>query len=419
MAGRGSAELPGVQDRDESLSIVMHVDMDCFYAACERLRNPELRDEPVVIGMGYDRGEPSGAVATASYEARRYGVESAMPISEALESLPRRNASSGGGNGDETAYYLPVDMEYYKGVSNEVREILNEYADVLEPVGIDEAYLDVSTKASWNNVQKFAEELKQRIEGEVGVTASIGVAPTKSAAKIASDYDKPDGLVVVNPGEVEEFLAPLKIEAVHGIGPVTAEELRGIGVETAGDLAEADIGILEEKFGSRGRELRMRALGHDSRAVSPPDDPKSMSREKSFTEPISDLEEKRQHIKRLVGDVAERAHERGALYRTIGIKVVTPPFNVNTRERSLSGPVDDPEVVEAVTQDLIEEFSDDEIRKLGVRVSNLVFSSREQVTLEEWEGTNDAGSGVDRWFLKRVEQDEDGWKQLTLPDFID
>lgn len=389
MTASGSANLLGIAENERSPPVILHVDMDCFYAACERLRRPELDGEPVVIGMGYDQDDPHGAVATASYEAREYGLESAMAISEALERLPRMVDADADDdtapNPDEAGYYLPVDMSYYKSVSSETRGILAEYADTLEPVSIDEAYLDVSDRVSWSEVEEFANDLKQEIASTVGVTASIGVAPTKSAAKVASDHDKPDGLVVVPPGTVQDFFAPLDIEAVHGIGPVTASELRDMGIKTAGDLASTPPETLESRFGSRGRGFYQRARGNDPRTVSPPEDPKSLSRETSFSDPVSDLEEKRETVRALASAVSDRAKSKNALYQTISIKVVTPPFDVHTRAQSLSGPVDDPELVESIAIELMEEFTEVRVRKLGVRVANLSFSDRQQETLSRWE----------------------------------
>ena len=432
--------LPGVETEPSS-RIVLHVDMDCFYASCERLREPQLRGEPVIVGMGYEAGETFGAVATASYEAREYGVESAQPISQALERVPRAAEDSasdgptdgvndppaGGGSDpptdgandpptdgtndpptdgtndsptdddadhDVVGYYRPVDLDFYRSVAASVKDVLHESADVVREVSIDEAYLDVTGRTAWERApdgertlaEGYARHVKQRIAREVGVPASIGVAPNMSTAKIASDHDKPDGLVVVEPGNVTAFLAPLPVTAVHGIGPVTADRLRAMGIETAGDLADADPTELRSAFGSRGPELRDRARGVDDREVTPTGRPKSLSRESAFAGATTDRAEKREQVRALASDVAARARNRGATYRTIGIKVVVPPYDVNTRERSLSGPVDEPELVERVALDLLTEFEDDPARKVGVRVSNLSFADGEQAKLDGWEG---------------------------------
>ncbi|MFC6726457.1 Y-family DNA polymerase, partial [Halobium palmae] len=237
--------LPGTPDTEAAAErIVFHVDMDCFYASCERLREPTLAGKPVVVGMGYEDGENHGAVATASYEAREYGVDSAQPISQALERLPRvqdaREESDGSAGPSDTAdpdgsiheagYYRTVDLEFYQSVASDVKEILHDCADVVREVSIDEAYLDVTERTAWDRVdgedrtlaEGYARHVKERIAREVGVPASVGVAPNMSTAKIASDFDKPDGLVVVRPDEVRSFLAPIPVDEVHGVGPVTA-----------------------------------------------------------------------------------------------------------------------------------------------------------------------------------------------------
>jgi DNA polymerase IV (DinB-like DNA polymerase) len=375
--------------------------MDCFYASCERLRDPSLAGEPVVVGMGFEPGESHGAVATASYEAREYGVESAQPISQALDALPRRADARDDPDldVDDAGYYRPVDMSYYKSVAGEVKAILHDVADTVREVSVDEAYLDVTDRTGWETVadgdrtlaEGYGRYVKQRIAREVGVPASVGVAPNMSTAKIASDYDKPDGLVVVRPDRVRQFLEPLPVDELHGVGPVTASELRSMGIETAGDLARADPAVLGDRFGERGRELYARARGDDDRPVTPTGRPKSLSRESAFTEPTTEPSRKRETVLALAADVADRATQRGALYRTIGIKVVTPPYDVHTRANSLPGPVDDPALVEEVALSLLGEFEADPVRKLGVRVSKLSFGDEEQTSLDGFA----AGSGDD------------------------
>jgi len=397
--------------------IVCHVDMDCFYASCERLREPELRGDPVVVGMGYESGEPHGAVATASYEARAYGIESAQPISQALESLPRKAQACEDPALDpgEAGYYRPVDLDYYREIAGEIKAIIHECADRVREVSVDEAYLDVTERTAWTVVngrplaEGYARYIKERIAREVGVPASIGVAPTMSAAKVASDHDKPDGLVVVEPGEVRDFFDPLPVEAVHGVGPVTARTLGEMGIETAGDLAAANPTAIRERFGDRGRTLYDRARGDDDRAVTPTGRPKSLSRESAFTEATADAERQRETVAGLAADVAERAEGKGALYRTIGIKAVTPPYDVNTRERSLPGPVADADLVREVALDLLAEFAGEEIRKVGVRVSNLQFDAAEQARLDGWDEGGD-GSAADP-------PDRSATGQSSLADF--
>ena len=393
--------LPGTGDDDAPDRVVLHVDMDCFYASCERLREPELRGEPVVVGMGYEAGETIGAVATASYEAREYGVDSAQPISQAVERLPPVERPDLGSAHTDRGHYRSVDMEFYQSVASEVKAILHDCAETVREVSVDEAYLDVTDRTSWETVEDptrasgaaeqrtlaegLARHVRERIAREVGVPASVGVAPNMATAKIASDHDKPDGLTVVPPGQVADFLAPLPIEEIHGVGPVRASDLREMGIETAGDLASADPRTLQERFGDRGVELHDRARGVDDREITPRGRPKSLSRESAFAEATTDPEAKREKVRALAAAVAERARSKDALYRTIGIKVVTTPYDVNTRAESLSGPVDDPDLVEETALSLLTEFADSEVRKLGVRVSKLSFAAGEQASLDGFE----------------------------------
>lgn len=389
--------------------------MDCFYAACERKREPELRGEPVVVGMGFEPGETHGAVATASYEAREYGVESAQAISRALELLGR--VEDDDPESDVVGYYRSVDMSYYESVSQQVRGVLHEVADTVRETSIDEAYLAID-QLSWEGCEPFARSLKERIREEAGVPASIGVAPNMSTAKVASDHEKPDGLVVVPPDEVRSFLAPLDIEELHGIGPVTAGQLREMGVETAGELAESDREVLTERFGGRGGEIHDHARGKDDREVEPVGKPKSLSNESAFTEPTTEATEIHDRLLALADQVTTRAMDRDVLYKTIGIKVVTPPFDVHTRSRSLSGPVDDPELVETIVLDLIEEFEgvdSEPIRKLGVRLSRLSFVDEDQASLDEWSGN---GTDVDVGQEWEVRDRSDRERQTSISEFI-
>ena len=381
------ARLPGVDPPEQ---VVAHVDMDCFYAACERLREPELDGEPLVVGMGYEAGETHGAVATASYEAREHGIESAMAISEALERLPRR----GSADPDEpSGFYRPVDMAFYESVSEDVRAVLSRAAETVRNVSIDEAYLDLGD-VQWEAARPFGRSLKREIEADAGVVASVGIAPDMTTAKLASDAEKPDGLVVVEPDSVRSFLAPIPVEELHGVGPVTASELRSMGFETAGDIASGSESVFIDAFGERGRDLYAQARGEDGRTVEPRGEPKSLSSESAFTDATEDSERKARKVRDLASEVTTRASAEDALYRTIGIKVVTPPFEVSTRSRSLSGPVDDPELVERTALELLSEFAGEPVRKLGVRLSNLCFDDREQATISEW--GSDGGGGDSR-----------------------
>jgi DNA polymerase IV (DinB-like DNA polymerase) len=406
--------LPGVDlGPDDEDRVILHVDMDCFYAACERRRDPDLRGEPVVVGMGYEDGERDGAVATASYEAREFGVESAQAIGAALDCLPRVADAD---PGEPAGHYRPVDMAFYESVADEVKAAVRTYADTVREVSIDEAYLDATGRTSWERVdgrplaEGFARHVKRAVAREAGVPASVGVAPNMSAAKVASDHDKPDGLTVVPPCGVADFLAPLSVEAIHGVGPKTAAELREMGVETAGDLASADPAALEQRFGSRGREFHARANGEDDRPVEPRGRPKSLSRESALG-PTDDDDEKQNRVRALADDVADRAGARDALYGRVGIKVVRPPYDVRTRARSLPGPVADAGTVREVALSLLSEFDGETVRKLGVRVSDLRFDEGEQASLD---GFDDTGAGPERTAGEEREQEQG---QASLGEF--
>lgn len=371
--------------------LVLHLDMDCFFAACERLRRPELRGEPVVIGGGFDADPPRGAVATASYEAREYGVHSAQPMAQALRRLPRRETTD---DPDiPTGIYVSGDHEFYSEISQQVMAIVDEYAGTLRRIGIDEAYLDVTNETTWDDVEAYARQLKTEIQEDVGVTASIGCAPTLSCAKIASDHGKPDGLCVVEEGAVESFLAPLDIGEIHGIGPVAADRFKEEGIETAGDLAALSTQEVIDRFGSRATTLFDRVRGIDPRAVEPVGKPKSISKERSI-EPSNSPEVHEAVIRTLAEQVTQRARRKDARYRTVGIKVVETPFDRQTREHSLTGAIRDGDLVEEIALELLEEFAGAEVRKLGVRVSNLEFFAGEQSRVSDWaaEGTVESES---------------------------
>lgn len=383
----GLSERPPTDDQ-----IVLHLDMDCFFVACERRRRPELQHEPVVIGGGFESDPPRGAVATASYEAREYGVHSAQPIAHALERLPRRATAS---DAADTGIYLHGDHEYYRTVSAAVMELVAEYSSVRQRVSIDEVYLDLTEETTWEEVEALVAELRTRITEKADVVASAGVAPTKSCAKVASDHNKPNGTCIVPPGEVAAFFAPLDIETVHGVGPTTADRFRSAGIETAGDLAALPPQEVVATFGSNATTLYDRVRGIDPRPVEPRGDPKSISKEMSI-EPTAAADRQTAVFQQLIDQVNERVARKGARYRTVGIKVVETPFEVNTRERSLHGPIREPDIVEELVLELATEFAGREVRKLGVRVSNLDFSPGEQRRLSNVDERSPSGDGQRR-----------------------
>jgi DNA polymerase IV len=258
---------------------VLHVDMDAFYAAVEQRDRPELQCRPVIVGADPKGGRGRGVVSTASYEARRFGVCSAMPISVAFRLCPK-------------GVYLSVDMEKYASVSKQVMAILRRFTNVVEPVSIDEAFLDVTGSArAFGSGEQIARRLKDEVRSELHLTASVGVATSKLVAKIASDLRKPDGLVVVAPGTEAEFLAPLPVRRLWGVGPKLEEQLAKLGVQTIGALAALEERALKRRLGSHGHDLLRLARGEDEREVLAEScQAKSLGQETTFDEDQSDLD---------------------------------------------------------------------------------------------------------------------------------
>ena len=253
---------------------IIHVDMDAFYASVEQRDRPDLRGRPVIVGAD-PRGR--GVVSAASYEARAFGVHSAMPIGRAARLCP-------------TGVFLPVDMAKYAQVSRQIMAILAEFTPLLEPLSIDEAFLDVTaSRGLLGDGERIARAIKQRIRDTVGLTASVGVASNKFVAKVASELRKPDGLVVVPPGEEAAFLAPLPVSRLWGVGRVTASDLDAMGILTIGQLATVPVDHLRARFGGSGADLRALALGLDDRPVEPFAPPKSMGAEETFEQDHRDL----------------------------------------------------------------------------------------------------------------------------------
>ncbi|MCK9308165.1 MAG: DNA polymerase IV, partial [Methanoculleus sp.] len=247
--------------------IILHVDMDSFFASVEVRCDPSLAGRPVIVGADPKGGAGRGVVSTCSYEARRYGVHSGMPISRAYALCPH-------------GVYLPVNHPLYARVSGEIMAILRRHADRFEQVSIDEAYLDVSGAGGFAAAEALAAAIKREIREEEGLTCSIGVAPGKVVAKIASDYRKPDGLTVISPGEVVGFLAPLPAAKMPGVGAKTGEDLQRMGIRTIGDLSRRDVQDLTARFGRHGVLMHRLARGTDDAEVQGREGYKSVSREK-------------------------------------------------------------------------------------------------------------------------------------------
>jgi len=336
---------------------IIHLDMDAFYPAVEVLDDPSLQGKAVIVGGASHRG----VVASASYEARKFGVRSAMPIAEARRRCPE-------------GVYLHPRMQRYSEVSRRVFAIFERFTPLVEPLSIDEAFLDVTASMRlFGSPPEIAVQIKRCVRDELKLTVSAGVASNKSVAKIASDLRKPDGLTVVEPGGERQFLAPLPIERLWGAGPVTCRSLHLMGVQTIGDLAGLPIDLLITKLGALGESLHRLSCGIDEREVETGQEAKSIGNEETFAEDIRDTDTARQELLALAVKVAARLRHENAKGRTICLKVKYADFRQITRSITLNDPFDDSGVIYRECCGLLEktEVGRRPVRLLGVSVSNL------------------------------------------------
>ncbi|MBI4013640.1 MAG: DNA polymerase IV [Candidatus Rokubacteria bacterium] len=337
--------------------VILHVDMDAFYASVEQRDRPELAGTPVVVGAD-PRGR--GVVSAASYEARRYGIHSAMPIGRAYRLCPR-------------AAFLPVDMPKYARVSAEIMGILGGFTPLVEPLSLDEAFLDVTaSEALFGPAVEIARAIKGRIRAEVGLTASAGVAPNKFLAKVASDLRKPDGLVEVRRGEEAEFLRDLPIARLWGVGPAAERELDRLGVRTIGQLARLPRRPLVERFGASGAHLQALARGEDDRPVVPWDAPKSVGAEETFERDTADVARLRATLLAQADRVAAELRDLGFRGRTVTLKLRFADFRTLTRQdTSVTPTADGGEIFRRAWQAFERLERAQPIRLIGVSVSGL------------------------------------------------
>ncbi len=347
---------------------IIHLDMDAFYPAVEVLDNPELKGKPVIVGGSRERG----VVSSASYEARKFGIHSAQPMATAMRLCP-------------DGIFLPVRMSRYKEVSKQVLEIFYQFTPLVEPLSIDEAFLDVSGSGRLlGQAEDVAKKIKQRILEEIGLTVSAGVAPSKFVAKIASDIDKPDGLIVVPPNGVRDFLDPLPINKMWGVGKVTQEALTHLNIYTFKDLSQVPVMVLEQKFGKHGLKMHQLSLGMDDRGVIPEHDVKSIGHEETFLEDIMKLDVTRKELLALANKVARRMRRGGVTGKTVTLKVKYSDFVQTTRSTSLSKSTDDSLEIYSTICSLLErtEVGKRPVRLLGITLSQLSFpDSRGQLSL--------------------------------------
>ncbi|MFP4248730.1 MAG: DNA polymerase IV [Armatimonadota bacterium] len=345
--------------------VVLHVDFDAFFASVEVRRNPKLRGRPVIVGGTSNRG----VVSAASYEARQFGVHSAMPMWQARRRCP---------NG----VFLPVDGEAYAEYSARAREILAQFSPRMDPASIDEAYLDVTGSLRlFGGLESLLDRIRGDIREELGITVSVGCAPNRLVAKIASDWDKPDGLTIVHPDELPERLFELSVDDIPGIGEVTAGKLAQMGVRTIGQLVKVPQTLLERHFGKHGTYLHRAAHGRDESPVpyyQPGDDErKQISREETLAQDTRDLEVLEQRLLALTEEVARRLRRRGQRARTITLKVKLSNFKLFTRSETLQAPTDLEDDIFSVARELLGRvrFGAQMARLIGVGVSNLTDGS--------------------------------------------
>ncbi|HVS14632.1 MAG TPA: DNA polymerase IV [Thermoanaerobaculia bacterium] len=338
---------------------ILHCDMDCFYAAVHQRDDPSLAGEPVVIGGSPDR---RGVVAAASYEARRFGVRSAMPSAQARRLCPQ-------------AIFLPPDFGRYREESKLIFEIFRSFTEVVQPVSIDEAYLDVTDRlSSWGSATAIARAIRARMREERRLTVSVGVGPNRLIAKIASDRNKPDGLTVVPPSRVLDFLAPLDVRQLQGVGPATEKVLRDeLGVRTVRELREISEATLTRRFGRFGETLHRFARGIDERPVITDSERKSLSSERTYDEDLRGLAAMDEEVDRQARGVAEALARRGLAGATIQLKVRYEDFTTVTRSTTLASPTDDGDLIAELARELLRrtEAASRPVRLLGVGVAKL------------------------------------------------
>lgn len=352
-----SVESPSIGELNKVRKII-HIDMDAFYASVEQRDNPELRGLPVVVGGSPDQ---RGVVATANYEARRFGVHSAMPSRTAFKKCPQ-------------AVFLRPRFDVYKSVSEQIRQIFERYSDLVEPLSLDEAYIDVTTnKKGMPSATLIAKEIRAAIFAETELTASAGVSINKFLAKTASGIKKPNGLYLIAPDKAESFVASLAIHKFHGIGEVTAEKMRTLGIRNGADLRSWSEVDLIRKFGRVGSYYYQIARARDDRPVVPNRARKSVGAEESFAEDLSDLDAMQEALVELALTVSRRLDKAGTAGRTVTLKVKYADYHQITRSRTLTVSVCKSQDLVRIAAELLSgtEVLSRRARLLGITVSNL------------------------------------------------
>jgi len=355
---------------DFSKRIIFHLDMDHFYTAVEEREKPELKGKPVIVGANPKEGKGRGVVHTCNYEARKLGVRSAMPISKAWKLCPE-------------AVYLPPNFELYISVSNRIMDILRKYVDKFEQWGIDEAFLDVTSRVKdYAEAEVLALQIKKEILEKEKLTCSTGIGPNKLVAKIASDHQKPNGLTIVKGEESESFLAPLPARKLLWVGKKTEQKLLTMGIKTIGDLAHHDPAVLTENFGIGGTQLYLMAHGIDRSEVEERGQVKSISRDVTFEEDTTDFETVLNTLDKLSEEVHKDAVNQNFCFKTVTIRVRYENFETHTHGKTLPLMTNRLQDLQKTARELMRKYLRPErkIRLIGVKVSNLT-SIQEQKTL--------------------------------------
>jgi DNA polymerase IV (DinB-like DNA polymerase) len=354
----------------------MLMDLDYFFAQCEEVRDPSIKDRPVVVCVYSGRSEDSGAVSTANYIARKYGVRSGIPIFLAKKKLEGTNA-----------VFLPVNFALYEEVSEKIMNILRGYADRFEHVGIDEAYLDVSQRVGgdFDKARELAQRIKEDIRVQQKITCSIGIAPNKLVAKIAADSQKPDGLTTVKPEDVQNFLSPLPVNRLIGVGRKTEKKMQALHITTIGDLANYEAQRLIEVFGKTiGVYFHTAAHGIDDAPVQERGETESISRISTLKQNTRNLEVVLEKVNPLCDEVHGELVQRNLSFRQIGIVAILRDLSIHTRSKTFENPTEDLEALKKTVRELFEKFlqgSDLEARRVGVRVSGFVKRQDKQKQL--------------------------------------
>lgn len=356
--------------------IVMLVDLDYFFAQIEELRNPTLKGKPVVVGMYSGRTEDSGAVSTSNYLARKYNVKSGIPLFLAKKRLEGTDA-----------VFLPVDYDYYQQVSDRIMAILRGYADTLEQAGIDEAYLDVTKKTHGNyrEAETLVKEMKDAVKQKIGVTFSVGIGPNKLIAKIASDMHKPDGVTIVHQEQVEEFLSPMPVDALLGVGKKTVTKMSELSIKTVGDLAKYDVQMLVEVFGKTlGVYFHNAANGIDNEPVQEAGEAESIGRMGTLKENSRNLDFILQKIDQQIDEIYTEFTQKNLSYRQVGIVAVMTDLSSKSRSKTLEKPAKDKETIRKAAKELFVKYLDEselELRRVGVKVADFSKEERQQKQL--------------------------------------